>query len=207
MKVVVSEFVSVDGVMQAPGANDEDTREGFEHGGWQLELFDEALGAFVMAGIDAAGGLLLGRRTYEIFASYWPFQPDDDPIAPTFNAMPKHVASRTLSEPLEWANSKLLGDDVPGAIQRLRDEPGGDLLIIGSGNLIRTLVEHGLVDEYRLMVHPLILGTGRRLFDGETTLPRTALRLAGSETTPNGVVVVTYHPVAETAVADGEGAP
>jgi len=200
-RVIVSEFLTLDGVMQAPGDPEEDTRGGFEHGGWQLPLFDDALGAFVMGGIERAGGLLLGRRTYEIFAAHWPNQPDDDPLAPTLNALQKYVASRTLREALEWENSTLL-TDVAADVAQLRVEAGGDLLVIGSGELVRTLMEHGLVDAYQLMIHPLVLGTGRRLFaDGNT---KVALRLVDSQTTTTGVMILTYEPT-EADVQGGEG--
>jgi dihydrofolate reductase len=199
-KVVVSEFLTLDGVMQAPGKSDEDTRGGFEHGGWQLPLFDDALGRFVMGGIQSAGGLLLGRRTYEIFAGHWPNQPADDPLAPTLNALQKYVASTTLHEPLEWENSTLLGD-VANDVAKLKEEPGGDLLVIGSGELVKSLIEHDLVDEYRIMIHPLILGSGRRLFpDG---IMRVPLRLVESETSSTGVLILTYRP--EPGDARGEG--
>ena len=195
-RIVVSEFVSVDGVMQAPGDPDEDPSDGFEHGGWQLSLFDDAIGEFVMGGLEAAGGFLLGRRTFEIFAAYWPNQPANDPIAAIINAKPKYVASRTLRDPLEWNASTVLGPDLAAEVGRLRAEPGGDLLVIGSGDLVQTLVREGLVDAYQLMIHPLVLGGGKRAFrDG---LPRQGLRLTDSRTTPNGIVLLTYEPASGT---------
>ncbi len=198
-RLIVSEFLTLDGVMQSPGYDGEDTRGGFEHGGWQPPLFDDALGAAVIGGIQRAGGLLLGRRTYEIFAAHWPKQPADDPLAPILNGLPKYVASATLKAPLEWENSTLLEGDVAGEVAKLKESPGGDLLLIGSGQLIRTLMEHDLVDEYRLMIHPLVLGSGRRLFpDG---IPRTPLRLVNSEATTKGVLILTYEP----AGTDAEG--
>jgi dihydrofolate reductase len=192
-RVIVSEFLTLDGVMQAPGGTDEDTRGGFQHGGWQMQLFDDALGQFVMGGISSAGGLLLGRRTYEIFAAHWPNQPDDDPLAPTLNALRKYVASRTLQAPLDWENSTLLEGDAADAVAKLKEQPGDDLLVIGSGDLVQTLIEHDLVDAYRLMVHPLLLGGGRRLFpsDGSTKRP---LRLVDSSTSSTGVLILTYEP-------------
>jgi dihydrofolate reductase len=199
-KVVVTEFLSVDGVMQSPGYDGEDPRGGFQHGGWQPPYFDDAAGKAVIGGIQAASGLLLGRRTYEIFAGHWPNQPADDPLAPALNAMPKYVASTTLKDPLEWENSTLLGD-VANDVAKLRQRPGGDLLVIGSGELVKTLLEHDLIDEYRLMIHPLILGSGRRLFpDG---IMRVPLRLVQSETTTTGVLILTYR--AEQGDARGEG--
>jgi dihydrofolate reductase len=192
-RVVVSEFLSVDGVMQAPGGQDEDRTGDFEHGGWQMSLFDEEVGAFVMSGLQEAGGFLLGRRTFDIFAAYWPNQPEDDPIATLINSKPKYVASRTLRNPLEWNDSTVLGEDLAAEVQRLRDEAGGDLLVIGSGDLVQTLVRESLVDEYRLMIYPLVLGGGKRAF--RDALPRRDLRLVDSRTTPNGVALLTYQPV------------
>jgi dihydrofolate reductase len=199
-KVIVNEFLSLDGVMQSPGYDGEDTRGGFRHGGWQPSYFDDAAGQAVIGGIQAAGGLLLGRRTYEIFAGWWPNQPADDPLAPTLNALQKYVASRTLKEPLEWENSMLLGD-IANDVAKLKEQRGGDLLVIGSGELVKTLMEHDLVDEYRLMIHPLVLGSGRRLFpDGSMKVP---LQLVDSSTTTKGVLILTYRPAATDA--EGEG--
>jgi dihydrofolate reductase len=196
-KVIVSEFLTLDGVMQAPGDPDEDRRGGFRHGGWQLSYFDEVLGSAVTEGLSAAGGLLLGRRTYEIFAAYWPSAPADIPIAPTINHLPKYVASRTLEEPLQWENSTLLKGDVAKEVAKLKDQSAGDLLVIGSGDLVQTLMQNGLVDEYQLMVHPFVLGTGARLFQEGT--PRTALRLADTKTTGAGVLILTYQPAEKEA--------
>ena len=194
-KVIVSEFLSVDGVMQAPGDKDEDRSGGFEHGGWQLALFDDVIGEFVMDGLHSGGGLLLGRRTYDIFAAYWPNQPADDPIAQPINALPKYVASRTLEEPLPWENSHVIAD-VPTGVAELREQPGGDLRVIGSSELVKSLVEHDLVDRYDLMVYPLLLGGGKRLFpDGKMKVP---LRLVDSRTTPNGVLIMQYEPAPDS---------
>ena len=193
-RVIVSEFLSLDGVMQAPGDPDEDRSGGFEHGGWQLSRFDEVIGEFVMSGLQSGGGLLLGRRTYDIFAAYWPNQPADDPIARPINAMPKYVASRTLQEPLPWENCHIV--DVPSGVAKLKEQPGGDLRVIGSGDLVKSLVEHDLVDRYDLMVYPLLLGGGKRLFpDGKMKVP---LRLVDSKTTPNGVVILQYEPAPDS---------
>jgi dihydrofolate reductase len=199
-KVIVNEFLTLDGVMQSPGYDGEDRRGGFEHGGWQPPYFDDAAGRAVIGGIQEADGLLLGRRTYEIFAAHWPNQPDDDPLAPTLNALPKYVASTTLQEPLEWTNSTLLGDVTKG-VAKLREDSGADLLVIGSGELVKTLMDHGLVDEYRLMIHPIIMGSGRRLFpDGSMKVP---LRLVDSSTTTQGVLILTYRPAATDAQGEG----
>jgi dihydrofolate reductase len=196
-RVIVSEFLTLDGVMQSPGYDWEDRRGGFEHGGWQPPLFDDALGAAVVGGIQEAGGLLLGRRTYEIFARHWPNQPDDDPLAPILNGLPKYVASTTLKAPLEWANSTLLGEDVADKVANLKQQPGKDLLVIGSGELVQTLMQHELVDAYRLMLHPIVLGSGRRLFPDGTM--KTPLQLVDSTTTTKGVLILTYEPAGKDA--------
>lgn len=191
-KLIVSEFLTLDGVMQAPGDPDEDRRGDFRHGGWQSPFFDELLGKFVSEGLADAGGLLLGRRTYEIFAAHWPNQPADDPLAGTLNALPKHVASTTLTDPLDWQNSTVISGDVAAGIGELKVREGKDLLVIGSGELVQTLVQHELVDEYRLMVHPIVLGAGRRLFpDDSRKLP---LQLIGWTTSTTGVLILTYRP-------------
>jgi dihydrofolate reductase len=198
-RIIVTEFLTLDGVMQAPGQPDEDRDGGFDHGGWQIDYFDDVFGEFVTEGMKTSGGLLLGRRTYEIFARHWPFQPEDDPIAGMLTAMPKHVVSTTLSEPLPWANSHLIEGDVPAAIARLKEGDGKDLHVIGSGGLVQTLVRHGLVDLYELMIHPLVLGTGKRLFREELGSP-LRLRLVESKPTTKGVLLLTYAP--ETAEGD-----
>jgi dihydrofolate reductase len=191
-RLIVSEFLTLDGVMQAPGASDEDKEEGFQHGGWQMPLFDDAMGQAVDRGMKSMTGLVLGRKTYEIFAGYWPNQPDDNPFAATFNSVPKYVASRTLSEPLEWSNSSLLGQDVAAALRELKEETDGDLIVIGSGDLAQTLMENDLVDEYQIMIHPLVLGTGKRLFrEGSPVIP---LRLIDHKTSSTGVLILTYRP-------------
>ena len=192
-KLIVNEFLTLDGVMQAPGSPDEDRSGGFERGGWQLDYFDDVFGRTIMEGLDAAGGFLLGRRTYEIFAAHWPKQPADDPLAGTFNELPKYVVSTTLTEPLPWANSKLIRGDVPAELARLREQPGKELQVIGSGELVRTLVQHGLVDEYRLMIHPILLGSGKRLFLEGADAP-TKLRLVDVKPTTTGVLIATYQP-------------
>jgi dihydrofolate reductase len=191
-KVIVSEFLTLDGVMQAPGNPEEDPSGGFEHGGWQTPYFDEAMGSAISEGMATSGGFLLGRRTYEILAAFWPNQPADDPFAAAMNSLPKYVASTTLGEPLKWQNSTLIKGDVAGALADPKRRPGKDLQVIGSGELVQTLIRHDLVDEYRLMVHPLVLGSGRRLFRDGTA--RTALHLVETTTTGTGVVVLTYRP-------------
>lgn len=193
-KLIVSEFLTLDGVMQAPGDPDEDRREGFEHGGWMLPYFDEVFGKAVMDAMAASDGFLLGRRTYEIFAAYWPFAPEDE-LAARMNSTPKFVASTTLQEPLEWENSTLLEGDIGEEVAKLKEQPGEDLLVIGSGDLVQTLMQHALVDEFRLMVHPLVLGSGKRLFrDGS---PKTPLILVDTTTSGTGVLILTYQPAEE----------
>jgi dihydrofolate reductase len=194
MRVVVIEFLTLDGVMQAPGGKEEDTSDGFQHGGWQLDndYIDDVAGQAIMASYENAEGMLLGRRTYEIFAAYWPTS-DEEPIAGIMNKLKKYVASRTLTEPLEWQNSELLPKaDVPQAVAKLKEHPGGDLLVVGSGDFAQTLIGHDLVDEYRLMIHPIVVGGGKRLFrDGN---PLRKLTLVESKTTPKGVAILTYRP-------------
>ncbi len=191
-KIVLSEFLTLDGVMQSPGSADEDRSDGFARGGWQLGYADETLGKFVIGGLTDAGGYLLGRRTYDIFAAYWPTQADDNPVAGPMNAQPKFVVSRTLSEPLSWHNSTLINGDVPARLRELKGQVERDILVIGSGDLAQTLMENDLVDEYRLMVYPIVLGEGKRLFrDAEAT---RRLRLTDSVTTSSGVMLLTYVP-------------
>jgi dihydrofolate reductase len=191
-KLIVSEFLSLDGVMQSPGGPDEDPSGGFEHGGWQQQYFDEVFGRFVTKGLETTGGLLLGRVTYEIFARYWPSAPADNPLAGIINALPKYVVSTTLREPLSWTKSTLIADAVPARIARLKEEDGRDLRVIGSGRLAHTLMEHDLVDEYQLMIHPLILGGGKRLFS--EGIPRTSLTLVDSTPSTTGVIRARYVP-------------
>jgi dihydrofolate reductase len=191
-KVIVSEFLSLDGVMQAPGLPDEDRSGGFEHGGWQIQLMDDEAGQAIMEGLNATGGLLLGRRTYEIFAGYWPNAPDDDALAGTMNDMPKYVVSTTLQEPLAWKNSHLIKENVPEEIRKLKEGSGKDLRVIGSGELVQTLMEHGLVDQFDLSIYRIVLGAGKRLFTDGT--PTTSLRLVDSLTSKSGVILVSYEP-------------
>lgn len=189
-KVIVSEFLTLDGVMQAPGAPDEDRSGGFEHGGWQMQYFDDVAGKAVTEAMDATGGFLLGRVTYQIFAGYWPNAPADDPLAQTINSLPKYVVSRTLQEPLGWQNSHLITGDVAKEIATLKAEPGKDLQVIGSGDLVQTLIQHDLVDEYHLMINPIVLGGGKKLFrEGVAMRP---LRLVNSTTSSTGVLIATY---------------
>jgi dihydrofolate reductase len=191
-RIVVSEFVTLDGVMQAPGDPNEDRTGGFDHGGWQLAYFDEVFGSTMTEAFAATGGLLLGRRTYDIFAAFWPKQPADDPLAGTMNGLQKYVVSTTLTEPLAWQNSTLIKADVAGEVAKLKEGSGKEIQVIGSGELVQTLIRDGLIDAYRLMVHPLVLGTGKRLFREGTAL--TKLRLVDSKPTTTGVLILTYEP-------------
>jgi dihydrofolate reductase len=190
-KVIVNEFVSLDGVAQAPGGEDEDTSGGFAHGGWSMQYMDEPAMSSVLGAINEAGAYLLGRRTYEIFASYWPNAPEEEQvIAEPLNTKPKHVASRTLSGPLDWQNSTVLEGDVADAVAALKQEDGGDIHVIGSLDLLRTLLEHDLVDEFRLMIDPVALGGGKRLFPDDGTM--RSFRLVDSQVTTTGAILATY---------------
>ena len=193
-RIVVSEFLTLDGVMQAPGAPDEDTSDGFDKGGWQLghAESDDALVRFLFDAWERTEGLLLGRRTYEIFAGYWPHASPDDPVGTSMNTFRKHVASTTLEAPLAWSNSVLLEGSVPDAVGALRSKPGKDIQVIGSGVLVQTLIEHDLVDEYRLMIYPRVLGKGHRLFRDGTA--DTRLRLVDAQQSPTGIVLARYSP-------------
>lgn len=156
------------------------------------DAFDEVMGDAAGEGMGSAGGLLLGRMTYEIFAAYWPKQGDEVQFASFLNSVPKYVASRTLREPLEWSNSHLLKGDVGEAVRRLKEQDGGDLVVLGSGDLAQTLFEQGLIDVYALWIDPIVLGSGKRLFrEGG---PKTALKLVGSQASSTGVAMLTYHP-------------
>lgn len=187
-RVVVLNHVSLDGVMQAPGRPDEDIRNGFEYGGWAIPGNDEVMGRKMGERLAKGGPLLLGRRTYEDFYGFWPKQ-SDNPFSEALNNVPKYVASRTLMEPLPWANSILLGGDAADAVAKLKEQPIGDLTVMGSGTLIDSLMAAGLIDQYLLMIHPLVLGTGLRLFAEGT---HAWLRLIDTVTTTTGVVIATY---------------
>ncbi len=189
-KIIVSEFVTLDGVYQAPGDANEDRSGGFDLGGWQMPYFDDAAGAAINDLFALTGAILLGRRTYEIFAAFWPTQPDEDPFAALINRLPKHVASTTLKAPLSWSTATLLEGNVVDAVHALKEEPGGDIQVIGSGNLVQTLLKTDLVDELRLMIHPLLAGGGKRLF--QEGLPSTRFRLRASSTSSTGVLIATY---------------
>jgi dihydrofolate reductase len=194
-KLIATTMVSLDGVMQAPGDPEEDPTGGFAFGGWTFPFWDEAV-SLSTSGFDGKDReLVLGRRTYEIFEAYWPYQSADNPIAQTLNAAKKHVASRTLKKPLQWNNSTLLSGDVIAAVAALKAEAGLDLQIIGSGNLIQTLQAASLIDEYNVWTFPVVLGRGKRLF--EAGAKPGALRLAASLTSATGVVMSTYVPAGD----------
>ncbi len=193
-KLIVSTFVSLDGIMQAPGGPEEDPTGGFALGGWTFNYWDEAMDVSA-AGFDGKDReLLLGRRTYEIFEAYWPYQPADDPVAMTLNTAKKHVVSRTLKT-LHWNNSTLLHGDAVTAVIALKAQAGPDLQMIGSGNLIQTLQGASLIDEYNVWTFPLVLGRGKRLF-GETAKP-CALRFVHSQVSSTGVVMSRYVPAGD----------
>jgi len=188
-KLTLTTFLTLDGVMQAPGGPPEDTSDGFKHGGWLVPYFDPALGQFVSAAFERAAAFLLGRGTYQIFAKHWPRVTDpQDPIATRLNQLPKHVASKTLAQ-VEWHNSSLVRDVVP-EVTALKGRYPGELQVHGSAGLAQTLLEHDLVDEYHLIFFPILLGSGKRLF-GNGTVP-AALELQSSRTTDKGVVFSTY---------------
>lgn len=189
--LTVIEFLSLDGVMQAPADPGEDTEGGFRHGGWQRPYFDEVLGATAAEGMAATDAYLFGRRTYEKMAAGWSQVPDDDPYARHLNATRKYVASRTLRS-VEWRNSTLLEGDVAEAVARLKQQPGGNIAVLGSGELVQTLIRHDLVDEYFLGVFPIVLGSGKRLFRAADA--PTRLTLVDSKTTSTGGVLLSYRP-------------
>ena len=192
MQLTVTTFLSVDGVYQGPGGPDEDRSGGFDRGGWLVPHFDEATGEFmnsIFANVDA---FLLGRRTYEIFAASWPKATDpNDPVATKLNTLPKYVASTTLTDP-EWANSRVIEGDVADAVRDLKEREGGGLQVHGSGQLVRFLLEHDLVDRLNLLVFPVLVGAGRRLFSDSGMA--SGLALDESRTTPSGVTISVYRP-------------
>jgi dihydrofolate reductase len=191
-KIVVTNHITLDGVMQAPARPDEDPRGGFAHGGWALPRNDAVMAGAMAEGMAKGGALLLGRRTYEDFYAVWPNR-TDNPFTEVLNNTRKYVASTTLNEPLPWSNSTLLTGDAAEAVVRLKKQPGRDLVILGSGELIQSLMRHNLIDEYLLLIHPLVLGSGRRLFPDGGAL--AALRLLDAKTTTTGVIVATYQTV------------
>jgi dihydrofolate reductase len=197
-KLIVNEFMTLDGVVQGHGDADEDASGGFSHGGWHLPYFDAISWGWQVRHLSQAGGLLLGRRTYDILAGYWPTAPQEErDLADILNTLPKHVVSRTLVEPLTWNNAALLHGELVPAVRALKQEHGNDLHVLGSADLVTQLIDHDLVDAYRLMIDPVLVGGGKRIFrDGAT--PRH-LSLHSTQITPSGAVVVTYtsHPTGQ----------
>lgn len=189
-KIIVGAMVSLDGVMQAPGGPDEDPTGGFRYGGWVAPYFDEALGEAVGDMFSKPFELLLGRKTYDIFAGHWPYVGPDDPIGPLFNRINKYVASRDPNLKLAWQNTHALGPDALAAVRRLKSEEGPDLLTQGSTDFLKTLFENSLVDEISISIFPLVLGKGKKLF-GDGAFP-TALKLVGSKVSGSGVTINKY---------------
>jgi dihydrofolate reductase len=182
--------LTLDGVMQAPGHPDEDRRGGFEHGGWEQPYADPVMASVAGEGIEKGGALLLGRWTYEKFAEIWPNMPKENQFTAVMNNFQKYVVSRTLEEPLSWRNSTLLKGEAEETVPRLKEQLDKDLVILGSGELVQSLMRHNLIDEFVLPIHPLVLGTGRRLFDGAFA----TLQLVNTKTTTTGVVIAIYRP-------------
>jgi dihydrofolate reductase len=186
-RLVITNNLTLDGVMQSPSHPDEDRRGGFQHGGWAAPYADRVMADFMAKRIERGGAMLFGRRTYEQFASYWPHQPDDNPYAAVLNNRRKYVVSTTLADQLPWAHSTLLED--PEAVAELKEQSGSDIGVLGSGELAQSLMRRGLVDEYVLSIHPLVLGSGRRLFPDGSAFAK--LRLVDSVTTSTGVLIAT----------------
>ncbi len=191
-KIVAGEFMSLDAVVQAPSYADEDVTGGFAHGGWNAPYFDDLSMNWVIGNVRGAGGYLLGRGTYEIFAAHWPDAPQEQQVlAEPLNTSPKYVASTTLDEPLGWQNARLLRGDIGAAVRALKAQEGKDLHVIGSPGLVQTLLAHDLIDEMRLMIDPIVLGGGKRLFPADGTTPRR-FRLSDSQVTTTGAILATY---------------
>jgi dihydrofolate reductase len=199
-KIVVFMSVTLDGVVQAPARPDEDRRGGFEHGGWAGPYADPEMGKAAAESMGATDGILLGRRTYEDFYAVWPHR-TDNPYTDVLNNTQKYVASTTLKEPLPWMNSTLLKGDAVDAVARLKKGPGKDIVVLGSGQLVQSLMRGRLIDQYVLLIHPVILGSGRRLFSDSGS--REALKLVDTKTTSTGVIIATYQP-AETSLRSSE---
>jgi len=194
-KLVVTTSVTLDGVMQAPGTPDEDVRDGFDRGGWAVPFNDAAMAQKMGEGMAKTGAMLFGRRTYQSLYESRAHRPDGNPFTEMMNNVQKYVASNTLTEPLPWVNSTLLVGDAADAVAELKEQPGLDIAIIGSGDLVHSLARRGLVDSYTLLIHPLVLGSGRRLFPHGA--PPANLRLVDCVSTGTGVIIATYAPAIE----------
>ena len=193
-KLIVSTFLSLDGVMQGPGGSQEDTDEGFSQGGWSMSYWDDVMGEAMGEAMSKPSAMVLGRKTYDIFAGYWPNASEEDG-AGAMNGQKKYVASRSLSGPLAWENAELLPGDAVDALTALKAEDGDDLVVVGSSNLIQSLLASDIVDEWRIWIYPVVVGEGKRLF-GDGTQPR-GLKLADSTVSTTGVILTTYVPVGE----------
>jgi dihydrofolate reductase len=198
-ELVITTFMTLDGVLQAPGGPDEDRESGFEHGGWQAPLLDEESGNVLFEQASSMDALLLGRKTYDIFANYWPTAPEEIPFTGLLNRVPKYVASRTLTEPLTWQGSTLLTGDLAESITAVK-ERHNEVHVIGSLDLVQSLLRSGLVDRLELWQYPLLLGSGKRVFEGGTV--PTALRLTESVTYPNGTLQLSYETAGEPTYGD-----
>ena len=198
-KLVVTEFMTLDGVAQAPGGPDEDRESGFEHGGWQAPLLDEESGNVLFEQARSMDALLLGRKTYDIFANYWPTAPAEIPFTGLLNRVPKYVASHTLTEPLTWQGSTLLTGDLVESITAVK-ERHNEVHVIGSLDLVQSLLRSGLVDRLELWQYPLLLGSGKRVFEGGAV--PTALRLTESVTYPNGTLQLSYETAGKPTYGD-----
>ena len=195
-KLMMYNSMSLNGVYQSPFYVDEDASGGFTHGGWANPYLDNVAMEWFIDNVSRAGGFLLGRRTYEIFAAHWPSAPEDQQVlAEPMNTLPKYVASTTLTEPLKWQNSTLLPGDTTEAVRQLKHDHGADLRIIGSAQLLNTLIQHNLVDEFHLMIDPVIVGGGKRLFTDNGQLTR--LRLVDNKVTTTGAIIATYTPAGD----------
>jgi dihydrofolate reductase len=191
-KIVVTNNLTLDGVMQSPGRRDEDTRGGFQQGGWSIPYNDLMKGHVMAEGMSKGADLLFGRRTYEDFFNVWPSR-KDNPFTEVLDNTPKYVASRTRNEPLPWKNSTLLAGDAAVTVAALKKQPGRDLAILGSGELVRSLLRHNLIDELVLIIHPLVLGSGRRMFADDGPLAK--FRLVKSVPTTTGVIIASYESI------------
>lgn len=192
-KLIVNNSVTLDGVMQAPARADEDRRGGFTRGGWATPYFDDVMAQAAAEGMTGGGAMLFGRRTYEDFATVWPTMPAENPFTRFLNEVPKHVASRSLRDPLAWNNATVLYGDATRSVARLKLDAKADIVILGSGELIRSLMPHHLIDEYRLLIHPLVLGEGLRMFSDSASYLQ--LRLKGTKVSTTGVIIATYIPL------------